>query len=246
MDKTVLKSLKLIEALGRSQKPRGIADLAGELGLGKSNVHRLLDTLTGAGYVKRHVEQGRYELTLRLWEIGAAVLDRLDVRMVAREPMEWLAEKTGESVHLCVLDGIDAVHIERIQGSRPLSAFLKIGGRAPAHRTASGKTLLSGLSDDALNSMLSRVEPPLSSAAHTSFIKEVAKIRAVGYALNHGTYRPEVSGAGAPIYHAGNQVIAAIGISGPTTRLTPRRLASLGSKEVVEAARRISAALGKT
>ena len=62
--------------------------------MGKSNTHWLFDTPVEYGYVKRQAEQRRYELALRVWEIGASVLDRLDVRMVARVPMEWHTEKT--------------------------------------------------------------------------------------------------------------------------------------------------------
>jgi DNA-binding IclR family transcriptional regulator len=243
MDKAVRKSVSLIEALAASTRPRGIAELATQLGLGKSNVHRLLSTLVDCGYVRRHAVEGRYELTLKLWEMGAAVLDRLDVRIVARAPMEWLSDKTGESVHLCMLDGAEVVYLDRIHGSRPLSATLGIGGRAPAHRIASGKALLAALPDEAVSRTLSLAKPAVQPAALAELMKELNRIRKAGYALNVGTWRPEVNAAGAAIRGPGQQPLAAIGIAGPSTRLPARRLAAIASKDVAEAVRRASESL---
>jgi DNA-binding IclR family transcriptional regulator len=244
MDKTVVKALKVMEALGRSPKPRGIADLAAELGLGKSNVHRLLDTLVTTGYVRRHTDVGRYELSLKLWEIGTSVLERLDLRRDAGDTMQWLLEQTGETVHLCILDGGDGVYIERLQGSRPLSNYLNVGSRAPAHRTASGRVLLAHLDPGARAALLAPLRRELTPDGHADLLRDLEKVHKAGFATNPGGYRPEVSSVAAPVFRAGGQCIAAIAVSGPRMRLPPRKLREFASNEVAEAARRISQVLG--
>ena len=92
MEKTVVKVLKLVETLSRAERPVGVTAIAAELGFTKSNAHRLLNTLVELGYVKRHDAEGQYELTLKLWRIGAAVMSRLDVARIALPHMRALEE----------------------------------------------------------------------------------------------------------------------------------------------------------
>jgi len=104
MNTTFVNGLALLEALARAGEPCGVSELARQLQLTKSNVHRLLQTLNEQGYVQNVGATGRYEVTLKLWELGVEVLDKLDVKRVAFEPMERLVALTGETVHLSILD----------------------------------------------------------------------------------------------------------------------------------------------
>jgi DNA-binding IclR family transcriptional regulator len=245
LEKTIVKCLRLVEALGRGERLRGISDLARELELNRSNIHRLLNTLVETGYVRRHAE-GRYELTLKLWEIGVAVLGKLDLREASREHMQWLADQTGETVHLSILDGGEVVYIDKIESQQPVRAYSEVGGRAPAYCVATGKSLLSALDDEGVMNCCPTLVAftPHTITSHEDLMQELGTIRARGYALNKGEWRAEVCGAGALARdHRGNPVVA-IGISGPAERLKLRRLAGLAENEVMEAAHRISVGLG--
>src|SRR5262245_25725875 len=83
MDKTFVKGLNLIEVLAASQEPRGITSLSREIGLTKSNVHRLLTTLAARGYVRRINANSNYELTSKIWELGVLVRSRMDLVKVS-------------------------------------------------------------------------------------------------------------------------------------------------------------------
>lgn len=245
MQKTVVKCLKVLEAVCR-RSPQGITELASELRLGKSNIHRLLTTLEGAGYVRHTSDFGKYEPTLKLWEVGVQILDRLDVREAARSHMQSLIRQTGETIHLSVLDGGDVVYIDKIEGDHPVRAYSQLGGRAPAYCVATGKALLACLAATDVLRACPKLEPhtPNTVRTHNALLKELTMVRRLGYATNKGEWRANVGGAAAPVYDANGRAVAAIGISGPTERLKPRVLQKLGSTDVVAAAAKISSALG--
>src|SRR4051812_47274390 len=107
MNNTLVKGIQLLELLVRSDAPLGISDLAKRLGMGKSNVHRLLQALVDLRYVLRDDLRGSYQASLRLWELGRLLASRLDVKTPALGPMADLLRSTRETVHLSVLDGDD-------------------------------------------------------------------------------------------------------------------------------------------
>jgi DNA-binding IclR family transcriptional regulator len=243
MDKTLLKGLSMVEALAGSRNPRGVSDLAEELGLTKSNVHRVLKTLVAAGYVTQIPSTGRYKLSLKLWELGSKLIARLDLKREALDVMERLSDLTRETVHLSILDGAEVIYIDKIDSPEPIRAYSTVGGRAPAYAVATGKALLAFRQPDSAGSI--EVVPFTSSTVRNAkeLATELGRIRAQGYAINAGEWREGVSGIAAPIHGPDGVVEAAIGISGPTVRFKPKRMKAL-VEEVVSAAATISARLG--
>src|SRR5690606_5948011 len=136
---TFLKGLILLETLARSEQACGVTELASELQLTKSNVHRLLQGLVHQGFARNVADTGRYELTMKLWELGSHVFGRLDVRHVAEPFMTSLAADTSEAVHLSALDGIEVLYLAKIASPQPVRAYTTVGGRAPAQCVATGK-----------------------------------------------------------------------------------------------------------
>jgi len=142
MDKTLLKGIKVLEALvDLDGQDLSIDALAAHLGLTRSNTHRTLQTLIHAGYVIRNPEGG-YRSSTRFFEMGARVLAQLDVRKVAAPFLHKLARETEETVHLSILEGAEIIYIDKIDSSKPVRSYSMLGGRAPAHAVATGKALL--------------------------------------------------------------------------------------------------------
>lgn len=247
MDSTLLKGLTMLEALAKSPAPRGISDLSRELELTKSNVHRTLQTLVQAGYVRPTEPTGSYECTLKLFELASAVLARVDVRSLAEPHMHELAAATEETVHLAALDGTEVIYLHKIESPQPVRAYSTIGGRAPAHCVATGKTLLA-YQDDATLAAL-----PEQLSVHTertigdrgALLGELATVRRQRFAINRGEWRTSVCGLAAIVLDATGAPIAAIGISGPADRLRPTTL-KRHSGTVVDTARTLSEQLGCT
>jgi DNA-binding IclR family transcriptional regulator len=219
VEKTAAKAFALLEALTTREGPRGVSELARTLGLAKSNVHRLLGTLVALGYARRRSE-GSYEATLRAWEIGVRVLNGLDIRRVARPHLARLAESTDETVHLSALDKGEIVYIDKIESSHPVREFTRVGDRAPAHCTATGKAMLAFGAGEPLTGPLRRFTMNTISNAG-KLAGELKRVQRAGYAFNFGEYGAHVNGVAAPIADHGATVIAALAISGPAERLRP-------------------------
>ncbi|WP_426700790.1 IclR family transcriptional regulator [Rhodanobacter sp. Col0626] len=245
MDTTLLKGLGVLEALAASRSARGVTELAQSLELTKSNVHRTLQTLTAAGYVRSGKVPGTYECTLKLFEIASGVVARIDVRQSADVFMQQLARLTKETIHLSVLDGMDVIYLNKIESPHPVRAYSTIGGRAPAHCVASGKALLAWQSDACLQQLASRLAAPTnrSIASRDALFDELAKIRRQGFAVNRGEWRDGVGGIASIVFDLAGAPVAAIGISGPLERLRPAAIRKY-SQLVVDAACGLSRSLG--
>jgi DNA-binding IclR family transcriptional regulator len=247
MDKAFTKGLRLLEVLARSSKPRGITDLAGELGLTKSNVHRLLATLQIQGFVRQAPPpSSTYELTLKIWELGSYVVKRLDFVAIAHPAMEVLAQATGETVHLSVLDDTDVVYVDKIESKHQIRAHTSVGMRAPAFAMATGKAMLAHEPDEALE----RFRPLFKRYTATTrvtleeLMADIQQVRQQGYAtVLQGEWRDGIAACACAILDQAGEVVGAIGISGPDSRLKRKELKQF-SEEVRKAAQSISTMLG--
>lgn len=240
MDKTFVKGLSLLEILVMSGEPRGVTSLALETGMTKSNIHRLLSTLTACGYARKNRSNGGYELTSKIWELGVLVRSRLSLVKVSQPHMEELARETGESVHLSILEGLEVVYMDKIESKHPIAAYTRIGGRAPAWKVATGKAMLAYANWD--EDQLTKVSG-CSPQELRHLNADLETVRTLRYAVNRGEWRAEVFGIAAPIWDATHSVVGAVGISGPATRFGQKNITSW-SGIVIAAADAISREMG--
>lgn len=246
MDKAVLKAFSLLEILSQNNSPMGITELANKAELGKSNVHRLLQTLITLGYVRKSNET-LYTASLKVWELGSQVISRVNVRDVARPFMQMLAESTGETVHLSELFDNQVLYIDKIESREPVRAYTHLGGRAPAYCTATGKVMLAYQIDEVIESVMA------GATAHTektivqseAFLAHASTIRKQRYAVNRGEWRKDVIGISAPISCALGRVVSAIGLSAPASRVSETQLTAF-APQLIEYAEKISKGLGST
>ena len=244
MEKTVVKAIEIIECLSRSDQPVGITWLAKDLGLTKSNVFRLLDTLVQRGLVRRHADTGQYELTLRIWELGLSVLSRLDVKKAAMRHIHDLMKKTNESVHLSIFVDGHVLYIDKVESEQPVRAYSRIGDRPPPHSVATGKALLAFQPEEIIEKVCRNLQrfTARTITDPRALRKELESIRRLGYSVNVGEWRESVCGVAAPIRDWSGGVVGAVGISGPAERLKPNMLDKLAPVVMVCAAQ-ISAEL---
>ena len=244
IDKTVVKSLGMLERLVELGRPTGVTELALATRLQKSNVHRILSTLRYLGYVRSNPDSS-YEPTLRVWELGQRIHGRMDLPAAARPHLKRLVQETDETSHLAVLAGHEVVYVETIETANPVRAHTPLGGRAPAYCTASGKALLTGQSPAQIREVARQIvrHTPSTIMKHDDLVQALKQARERGYATNVGEFRPNVAGIAAPVLNRQGEVIAAVGIAGPLDRLRPARIRQL-APAVIGVARDISAALG--
>lgn len=232
----------LVAAPGR---PRTIDELAREVNLTRSNVHRTLQTLAYAGYVRKDEATGSYHATMKMFGMGARQLAAFDVRNLALPFMRTLAQESGETVHLSVLEGITVVYIDKIDSPQPVRSYTEIGGRAPAYAVATGKALLAyqpeGYIERYAGELRRHTASTITSVAELK--SELDRVRKQGYALNRGEWRETVGGLAVGIFDGLDRVVAALGISGPVERLAKGRFAAL-APAVRDYAGQISWAMG--
>jgi DNA-binding IclR family transcriptional regulator len=241
MDKAVAKAFRLLEALAAHAQPRRVTELGRELGMAKSNVHRLLRTLVELGYV-RQGRQGLYEASLRMWECGTRVLAHLSVQQVALDHLTRLAAATGEQVNLSILDGGEVLYIATISAAhgtrgRPMLGQRVLGQRAPLYGVATGKVILAHLPDAMIRAAAKHLHPvtPRTIGTFERLRAELAEVRRRGFAMNLGEWHIGVHAVAAPIPGPDGTMVAAVSIAGPAERLHAKRLRALAPL-VVEAA----------
>jgi IclR family KDG regulon transcriptional repressor len=247
MNNTLLKGLAVLELLSRSPRPLSLTQIGKELGMGKSNVHRLMQALMETRFLLRDDETGTYTPSIKLWELGSAVLGKLDLRRHAERQMDALMELTGESVHLSVLDGLEAVYVHKVDSERPVRAYTQIAGRVPAYCVATGKAQLAFAREHILESACAALKRHTVNTITDpeEFLKDMRKVRQRGYAINRAEWREGVWGIAAPIMDTRGFVIAAVGISGPAAGFR-KSVVPKWADAVIATAAEISDALGSS
>jgi IclR family KDG regulon transcriptional repressor len=240
---SVSKALSLLEAFSPEQPQITLSELARRIGSHKSSAFRLLATLEAHGFVEKIPVGHGYRLGWKLAELTGRLLARYELRELAAPQMEQLAEKTGEIVHLSILDGSEIVYLEKKGRSQPLTVSTPIGGRSPAHASAMGKALLAGLDEVELERTLagSRLQrfTPTTITDRRRLIRELAAIRSQGYALDNEETFPGIRCVAAPLRDRVGRVVAALSVTAPAQRMGVRRQAKI-RKEVVYTATLIS------
>ncbi len=245
MNNTLINGLQIIEILCHSERSLKLTDISNETGLVKSNVHRLLQALTAHNYVIRDERNGEYSASIKLWELGSAVLSKLDLRTHSEKWMDSLSQLTSQSSHLSVIDHMEVVYVHKIDSPNPIRAYTQIGGRVPIYAVATGKVMLAYQSDVFIQRVASNLQQftPNTITTQKKLLLEIDKIRKQGYAVNKGEWRDGVYGVAAPISDGSGSVIAAIGVSGPAAGFKPRKIREY-AQLLTQASSAITFALG--
>ena len=220
--RSVQHALRILKCFSFERPELGITEIAGELGLHKSTVHRIMATMADEGFVERE-SSGRYTLGWRLFELGEAVHSRWSSGKLARETLETLVAQIGETAHLAVLDDSQVLYIEKVESPRMLRMPSSVGRRDPAHCTALGKVLLASLDEAALLSLIYG-HPLVSLTPNTitdpdQLREEVRRVREQGFAVDREEYEIGLMCVAAPILDDTGRTCGAISIAGPTSRI---------------------------
>ncbi|MBI5095292.1 MAG: IclR family transcriptional regulator [Candidatus Hydrogenedentes bacterium] len=242
----VERTLRLIEGLSQNPNGKGIVQLAGETNLPPSTVHRALQTLFKAGYVTQEKASGHYRLTTKLLEVSRQGVVNRTLRQAALAPLSNLRDATHESAHLAILDSGSVVTVESFMSTERNIIECRVGERLPVHCNSVGKCLLAFLGEASLNRVLGEIEltryTPQTICTLTGLKSELETVRLRGYALDWDEYETGIRCVAAPVRDPFNSVVAAVGISGPSSRITEKVLPNLTTC-VVAAADTISQAL---
>ena len=247
MDSTLAKGLAVMEWMARQARACRVTDVANAFGMARSNAHRTLQTLVECGWAVQDADTSAYRPSLRLFELGAMVSEAADIGALLRPHLAALAQASGETIHLAVLDGAEIVYLDKFDSPLPVAAYSRIGGRAPACCVASGKAMLAAARLDAaaLRALFGTLQPhtPHSIVDFDALQAELERSRARGYAENREEWRLGVCGLGVPVFDARGTAVAAVGMSVPSIRFARTQAREL-SERIMACARDASATLG--
>lgn len=242
---SVDRAITALEFLARHGEA-GVSAVAGAIGVHKSTASRLLGALQSRGLVEVAGDRGRYRLGYGILRLAGAMGGRLDVTGQGREICEELAETTGETVNIAVLQRDSVVNVYQAHGGGAISVNNWVGRPTPAHATSSGKVLLAHLpkpaADRILDGGLSRFTAATVVDVRT-LRRQLAQVLLDGYAVTAGEYETGLNAVAAPVFGAAGGVIAAVSVSGPAYRLPVAELPAAATA-IIAAAARISERMG--
>lgn len=239
---TLLRGLDVLEAVASGTTT--LAALSDTLGFNRSTVHRLAVTLVERRYLSFMPRVG-YALGPKLLEVGFQASAQISLPRISRRYMESLAEITGDTVHLGILDGTRALYLDKIDGHRRVIVSSRIGDRHPLRSTGLGKALLLDEPEDRLRQFYhAEHDGPqkyrLSLAEWLACMRDYGRL---GYAFDMEENEDRIRCVAAPIRDAAGNIKAAISISSAAQYMDDGRMRHL-AEEVRQTACQISADLG--
>ena len=224
---SVERIFQLIEQLAAHPTGVSLQKLAGETGLAKSTVHRLLASLVGLGYVAQNDENGHYRLTLKMFELSSGIVDSMDIMGVAKAHLERLSQRTGEAVHLVIRDAQDIVYIYKTE-SGPMRMSSRVGLRSPLYCTGVGKAILATLTEEEVEDVWRHSNPQkLTGRTVTdlpALCAQLNEVRACGYAIDDEENELGIRCVALAIPGPGGKADSAFSISGLAPYMTPERI----------------------
>ena len=222
---SVVNAFTILEALYASNGA-GITELAEDLDLSKSTIHSHLQTLNDLGYVEKRGTD--YDIGLRFLTFGGYVRDRTDLFEIAKEGADEIAEETGELAAISTESRGENLYLYQVRGAKAMSLDSHLGARLPLHCTATGKAILASMPEDRVDEIVDRAGlPPATENTIPDFDalrNELSTTAGRGVSFDDEERIDGMRGIACPIVHQEHEVVlGAIGVTGPTNRMTGTR-----------------------
>lgn len=243
---SLVRAIRILEAFNQNEK-MGITGISKKLNLPKSTTHMIVNTLVHEGILEKDINTNNYQLGLKLFELGNRARSNLEIRKVATPYLKDLNEFFDETVHLTILDNYEVLYVECFESTKRLRTYSVIGVRAPLHCTAVGKAIMAFLPDEEIVKVIE--EKGLQRFTQNTItekellMKELQKIRKLGYAVDNMEHEEGVRCVGAPLWNHTGNVFASISVSGPSQRLGYEKIPDI-AKKVMSVANEISRKMG--
>ncbi|GGL09381.1 IclR family transcriptional regulator [Mangrovihabitans endophyticus] len=242
-----MHGLSILQMFDDDHQVVTVAQIARQIGVHRSNASRLAATLHALGFLTRADEAGQYRLGPQLIRLGRLAGAGNDLSRQAAGPLRALVRLTGETGHIGILDGTDAVTSVVVDGWHTVRMHSRPNKRSPAHNSSIGKALLAGLDDTEIRRRYRgrrlSAKTPNSITSLAGLLREVELIRARGYAVDDEELETGLRCLAAPITDAAGTVVASLGLSGPALRMTEAAVADL-APHVCAAAAEATRAIG--
>ncbi len=244
LNSSIEKAFKILSVFSENGKSElGVREISKILKINRSTVHRFLSSMEKIGVVEKNEETGKYRLGLKLYEIGNSVPLRKIMVDRARYYLEDLHWYLNETVHFATLKNGEVVYLDKIIADRNFVIISEVGRRLPAHCTGLGKAMLAFLPESEVRRIIKEkglkkfTKNTITSSR--KFFEELRKIRECGYAIDNEEIEDGLRCIAVPVFNGEGKVIAAVSISGPSSRIN-ESVYDEYSKYVIRTAKLIS------
>jgi DNA-binding IclR family transcriptional regulator len=228
------RGLIILEAVAKSTEPMSLSDLTEIIGIDRSSVFRLANTLKRRGFLAYPAGRKDYILGPALWRLSHSYDWGTMLIRVSHEQLKQLASQTNETAHLAIREGKQALFIDHAASSHVISVSGQTGEMVPLYSTAHGKALLADLDLKQLQTLFGTAALRLFTKGTIGTVAQLAKvcaqIKAQGYAHDDGEFQEGIRCVAAPIRDEGGLVIGSIGISAPLQRFPEDRYKVCGAQ----------------
>lgn len=233
------RALDILDCFNFQSRELSLSDVVNRTGLNKTTAKRLIANLTARGYLQQDPQTRKYQLGMRLFELGGVVFSSFSLRRAAAAPMTGLQNKTGATVLLGVRMEDQLVYVDKREGDGMIRISSDVGWRRPLHYGMLGMVLLAGIESNEVDRILENfpleAHTPFSITDFDAFSLRLEEIRVQGYVIEKEEAVEGVLGIAAPIRDYTRQVTAALGIALP-----------LGQRNLTESVDRIVDLVKKT
>lgn len=222
------------------------AEVAQALSMPRSTTYRLLSRIVESGFLDVDDATGRFRLGIRLAALGALAQRSTTLQQAAHAELHRLSVEVNETATLMVLSGTQGLTTDVAESLQPLMVSGLLGGHLPLHASAGGKVLLAWMPERERLAVVRGPLTPITARTITDpnrLMAELEQVRTRGYAVVQGEWADQINAAAAPVWNYANEMIGAITVGGPQSRVTEARLAELAAR-VAESAARVSVTMG--
>jgi IclR family pca regulon transcriptional regulator len=245
------RGLAILSCFTPARPVLGIADIADHLGMSRSTTHRYVITLVALGYLEQGASR-KYRLGLRVTDLGMSALNSTELREHSYPYLQELRERTSYTVALGVLDGPEALLIDRVRsfrrGPNGGNLDLQAGSRLPAYCSSIGKLLLANLPEayqrEVFTSMKLTKRGPNTITSKKALRDHLEQVRTAGLGVDDEELAEWIYSISTPVRNEDRDVVAAVSIAAHSSMISLEEMIDALSPHLVSTADHISARLG--
>jgi DNA-binding IclR family transcriptional regulator len=235
--------MDVLETMRAAGGSLGVTDIATEMGLAKSTVHRMLVAMGKKGVVRKDLDTDRYTFGPMILQLAHTASQQLDLVSFVKPFLEGLRDLFGETTALGLKVGLRYSYVVQVPSRQEHRVNPIMGAQYPLHWAATGKVILAYIPQDEYRQSMELVGQAVSTPATVTDVellnRQLDEIRRLGYAVSFGERHAGSAAVTAPIRGRDGHAVAAICVLGPESRVRPMDLDAVGQK-VAETARHIS------
>jgi len=227
-----------------------IKEISQMLEIPKTTAFRIVSTLVMSDFLEQNPENSKYKLGINVYILGNRYLSIHTLEKVGHSYLEKVVKEFGESVSISIMDKMESVVIDKLDGVHSIRVVGQIGKRNPLHCSGSGKVFLGCMEPEERRNIIQAISPlkvftPYTITDPDKLFENVSLVRKLGYIYDDEEIHLGQICISAPIYNCFNKVCAAMTVSGPKERIIEKGIDNIG-RYLMKSCNKMSREMGCT